>query len=182
MLAAVMVITLAACVGEVDVPEAEPTANETATPPPVFASEEEALAAAVETYEGFLAQSDQILAEGGAGAERIDRFLMGEVEASERAGYAEMVGLGLRTEGSTKVTNAELQSFEPNAAEGKGIVRAYACVDVSGLRVFDRTGALVDVSHRPNDTPFELAFDLDTAADPPLVVSEKSVWLGHGVC
>ena len=39
------------------------------TATPVFASDEEALAAAVEAYEKYLAVSDQIAQEGGAGAD-----------------------------------------------------------------------------------------------------------------
>ncbi|MCU1579569.1 MAG: hypothetical protein JWP19_1773 [Rhodoglobus sp.] len=159
-------------------PTVTPTPQPSSTP--VFASDEEALAAAEAAYRAFQKTSDEILAEGGTRPERIDAFAVGAAADTEKEGFADFVRKGYRSTGLTTFDNFSLEAFDPLAAEGRDIVRAYLCSDVSGVNVVDLTGTSVVAPDRPTKTAFEVGFDLR----PPLllVVSSKDVWDGGGVC
>jgi len=159
-----------------------PVATLAPTGTPLFSSDEEALAAAEEAYGAYLAVSDQILNEGGAGAERIDAVVTSEIAAIEKAGYLDLANAGLRTVGRTTFFGTVLQRFEAEPASGRDVVTVYLCSDVSGVDVLDAGGNSVVSPDRPPLTAFEVAFDLADGSFVTLVVSREEPWSDSGVC
>src|SRR5690554_1538774 len=88
---AVAVALLTGCATET--PAITPAPDPAVTP--VFASDEEALAAAVEAYEAYWYALSEILEDAGSGEERIDEFATAEQAARDKADFAE-----LRTSGN----------------------------------------------------------------------------------
>jgi hypothetical protein len=147
-----------------------------------FANDEEALAAAQETYEEFMAIANVVIVEGGAYPERIDDIATAAVATVEKEGFADFAARNLSISGSSIVRSATLQSYTPQAQDGQAIVKAYFCIDISAVDVVDKTGTPVANTTRPDTTPFEITFDLIETSPPRLVVSAKNVWDGDGVC
>lgn len=147
-----------------------------------FANDEEALAAAKATYEDFMAVANTIMVEGGASPDRLDTVATREVAEPEKEGFKELASRELTFSGASTIRAAVLQTYAPRAKDGRSIVRAYFCVDVSAVEVRDETGASVVNPARPIATPFEVAFDLVENDPPRLLVSAKNLWGGDGVC
>ncbi|PRY69330.1 hypothetical protein B0I08_1022 [Glaciihabitans tibetensis] len=154
-------------------------AAETPTPAPLFSTDEEALAAARATYEGFLAATDAILADSGAGAERLDAFAEPDVVETELQGFQRFNSGGLRLMGQTTIENFALQS---RSLANEVVVTAYACANVADVDVVDATGSSVVTDTRPDLTPFELTFSVSKDSPTGLAVASKFVWQGGGVC
>ncbi|WP_168627971.1 hypothetical protein [Cryobacterium sp. BB307] len=151
----------------------EPTV--TARPPavdPVFASDEEALAAAVEAYERYLAVADEVRADGGADADRISSVVTTNQLPDELESFERLRELGLITRGLSMFDSAELQSMAP--AKGGIAVTIYACYDASGIEVVDSVGSV----SRPNPTRqlFELTFESDLTNEKHLLLARSAPW------
>ena len=171
--ALVLVGTLSASGCASEAPAADPTPTPSATP--LFASDEEALAAAEEAYAAYLAVTDEIYAEGGAGSDRLASVAAGTLLEADSTGMADVAKLGYRSVGETKFDSFSLQSYSPNAADLKSIVVAYLCQDVSGVDVFDPSGSSVVSDDRPDRTRLEVTFDgLEDSRQ--LLVSNKVAW------
>jgi len=171
--ALVLVGTLSASGCASEAPAADPTPTLSATP--LFASDEEALAAAEEAYAAYLAVTDEIYAEGGAGSDRLASVAAGTLLEADSTGMADVAKLGYRSVGETKFDSFSLQSYSPNAADLKSIVVAYLCQDVSAVDVFDPSGSSVVSDDRPDRTRLEVTFDgLEDSRQ--LLVSNKVAW------
>jgi hypothetical protein len=170
------VLSLGACQQQHDpiVPSPAPSAT------PVFASDEEALAAAEEAYRAYQTVEDAIGHDGGAGLERLNTVATDEALESTNSSFASFREAGYRSVGETHFTDLVLQQYAPNVAEGKGIVTAYVCLDVSDIDVLDKTETSVVSASRPPRQPFELAFDLSEGSS--LILSSRTPWTGSGVC
>lgn len=174
---ALAALLLSACVPSAPVATSEPTS----APTPVFESEAEALAAAEEAYAAYQQVSDEILAEGGTNPNRIDSVVGSDLAEVEKVGFAEFTQKGLHSVGRTTFGNMTIQSFDPEAPLGADIIRVFLCSDVSGVDVLDGSGASVVSAERPARTAFEAGFEIGSSGRT-LVVSNKDVWSGDGVC
>lgn len=144
---------------------------------PVFGSDEEALAAAEESYKRYLAVSDQIFAEGGANPERLADVASGAFLDASITGFEKFQSNGWKSIGTSKADSFELQQVaSPGTSESLVIV--YACTDVSGIDVLDASGQSVVSPSRPDRTFFEVSFDL---VGQGLLVGGREVW-GDGSC
>jgi len=177
-LAAVVLGTLAGCVGDDPalVPPPEPTST------PVFASDEEALAAAEQAYAAYFRASDSILNDGGADPERLQAFASEEMYQLQLGGYREAQLAGLRSVGATVVDSIILQSYDASSSDGEGIVTVYACVDVTNVDLVDATGNSVVSASRPNRTSVEAVFDLSSQDSGHLVLASEEQWAGRERC
>jgi len=171
-------LSLTSCAPDEPVSDAKPTP----TASPLFASEEDALAAARATYEGFLRTSETIVDEDGASSERIDRFATAEVAESEKRGFANLAAANERIVGEIVLEKLLLQSYRPQAPGGLGVVSVYACVNVGDTDVVDENGNSVVAADRPDKTAFEVSFDSYAPSPTKLRLSSKGVWEGGGVC
>lgn len=158
--------TLAGCSDTTRIPDPTPEA----TADPLFASDEEALAAAVEVYEEFLAVSDQILQEGGEQPERLEPLVSAELYESELTGFQNFASSGARLVGSSTITVSELQQRAPGAEPGTEEVIAYFCVSSEETDVVDASGASI----REPGAPVEYAFEVVTAFAPDSAVIESN--------
>ena len=178
----------AACVGglllgAVGCTAAPTPAPRSATPTvaSIFASDEEALAAATEAYANYLRVSDEILMSGGEYPERIEEVTSAQMAESEIEGYLGAQEQKFRSTGGSAFSNLTIQHVAIGQ-ESEGVVTAYVCSDVSGVDVFNEDGESVVAANRPDRTPFEVTFDLADASATRLVVASATVWNGAGVC
>lgn len=153
-------------------PTPMPTAPPEPSIAPVFASDEEALAAAEEAYGRFLETVDAILASGGSDPERLRPLVSDSMFEKELEGFVTLQsrgwhGVGLRTFTLT------LQSYDESE------VHVYACDDVSATDVVDSGGASMVADGRLAQYPFEVTFELNAGT---LIVAAKELWNGGGVC
>lgn len=138
----------------------------------MFASDEEALAAAEEAYGKYLATVDTILADGGVNPERLKPLVTLALYEHEREGFATYTSKGWYGVG-TRTFTLELQQYDSNG------VTVYSCDDLTDTDVVDASGASVVSETRENEYAFEVGFDLN---DGSLVVASKNLWDGGGVC
>jgi predicted small lipoprotein YifL len=153
-----------------------PTLPPTPTATPVFASEEEALAAAEAAYAAYLEMSNLISSEGGVDPERIEPFVTDQRLVDELRGFGTLSELNLRTVGTSSFTVLELQRYEES--DGGAEIAFYACSDLSGSRVIDEAGE--DVTPPERDDRMVLEVVLRTI--PPLdrlVLESDETWLGQ---
>lgn len=152
-------------------PELSPTPSPSPSTEPVFASEEEALAAAEATYAEFLATMDAIFADGGRTPERLLQVSSDEVYAHEASGFANMRSEG--RSGTGHVTfSMKLQSFTDS-----GTVTTYVCEDISETDILDEHGVSQVVPGRMTLLGYEVRFE-----GTPLVVSSRTFWTGPDLC
>ncbi|MBM7505978.1 hypothetical protein ACFPER_02600 [Agromyces aurantiacus] len=175
LLAGATLATLAACAPAEPEPTAAPTSPSETADAPVFASDEEALAAAVAAYEAYLVASDAITADGGEGVDRIDGVTSAEFAKMSKTDFAAFRHAGLRTEGATAIDSPRLIEVADNAQA----VSFYACQDVSSVRVLN--SAQEDVT--PSDRDPRLPLVIEAVAEgPQLVIDGNQVWSGDDFC
>ena len=105
--AGLLVITLTGC--QTDDPPIVPQPEPSTTP--LFASEEEALAAAEEAYAGYLAASDAVLAGGGLDPERTYPFLTETMQEQQVKSLKLYLDSGWHTSGASIFDRFEVQQF-----------------------------------------------------------------------
>lgn len=176
--AAVLIVMLAGCDGREPPVTPVPTLSVT----PVFASDEEALAAAEESYKRYLAVSDQILQQSGSDPDRIDAVATSNVADDEKVGFKSFADHAYRSVGNTTFHNMQLEFYEPASQSGTDLIRVYVCTDSSNVDVVDSSGQSVLPANRQSEVAFEIGFDQLDRAKGPLVLSSKVVWEGGGVC
>jgi len=154
------------------VPQPEPSST------PLFASEEEALAAAEEAFAAYLAVLDLISGEGGSAPERLTSVATPAVVEHETAGFLEMQASGEHTVGSRSFDSMTLQSTDPTSRDTT--VVTYACQDFGNIDVLDSRGSSVLSGNRQLRYPLVISFD--TRADDSLWVADVDDWTGEDFC
>ncbi|QAY72993.1 hypothetical protein ET445_06185 [Agromyces protaetiae] len=155
----------------------EPSASATEAPEvePIFASDEEALAAAVEAYDAYLAVSNQILNDGGREPERIRGHATPEYAEKLIEGYNSYLENDVSTEGSNTFDTVTLSNWD--VTEGRADVQIYLCLDVSSTSVFKHG---VDVT--PVDRQLRTALIITLEGTDALQLSGSDRWSGHDFC
>jgi hypothetical protein len=148
---------------------------------PIFASDDEALAAAEEAYRAFQQTSDQILADGGENPERLEGFATPEAIAVEREGYAELKSKDWRASGHTLIDSVTLESYTVGATPDETRVVVYACVDLSETKLTDAGGTSVVSPDRKSRLPFETSFAYSEDVGR-LLLDSKLAWTGADFC
>ncbi|MGH3705479.1 MAG: hypothetical protein ACRDT9_12675 [Agromyces sp.] len=173
--AGVVALLLSGCAGAAPAPSPSPSAD---AADPIFASDEEALAAAVEAYEAFESVSHSIATDGGEDPDRIrptvtDTYAVGLLEE-----FDQYRALGLHVVGSSSLDSFELAEFSSTA--DSAFVTIYVCRDVTGVQVIDEAGADVTPADRSDRTP--LIADLIAETGGELVVGGVELWPGDDFC
>jgi hypothetical protein len=166
------VLLLGGCGGGDPLPTLPPTPSAT----PIFASEEEALAAAEEAYAAYVEMSDLISSEGGVEPERIAPFVTERRFADELRGFNTLRDSGLRISGRATFEVIELQ--RATELDGDFEVAFYACVDLSGSRVVNAQGADVTPTDREELLFSEVVVRTENGALPLLLESDDQ-WPGE---
>jgi len=167
---------LAACADTTRIP---PAPTDTDAAELLFASDEEALAAAVEAYEEFLTVSGAILQDGGSNPERLRPLVSEEVYESELVGFRDVEEQGLRATGESRLVGARLQQRIADTASATELVVSYICVSRADSDVLDADGQSVVNA----DAPTELSFEVETEhAAGSSIVTSKVFWGDVSVC
>jgi len=162
-------LVLTGCVGGDPLPTLPPEPTST----PIFASEEEALAAAEEAYAAYLEMSNLISSEGGVAPERIAPLVTEERLDDELRGFATVRENGLRIVGSTTFEILEIQRVEFDDSDAE--VTFYACWDASDSRVLDESGADVTPTDRIVVAVLEVSV-VTVGGEQPLVLASDVQW------
>jgi hypothetical protein len=165
-------LLLAGCGGGDPIPTLPPTPTAT----PIFASEEEAFAAAEDAYAAYREMSDRISAEGGASPERITAFVTETRLTDELRGFATLREAGLRIEGEASFEVLSVQKYEELGIDAEVVF--YACSDLSGSRVLDETGRDVTPTDRQDRLMLEVVLRTVNGA-LPLLLESDNVWPGE---
>jgi hypothetical protein len=153
-------------------PTPRPDPSPTATP--LFATDEEALAAAEEAYRAYQAVSDLIFSEGGIGIDRLESVVTGEQLKVDSAGFRDIADLGYHSVGNTSFRDLELQSQTSDFGIANVVV--YLCEDVSGVDVLDRNGVSIVPAERPDVVRYEVGFTGKEGQPKTLLVESREVW------
>ena len=178
ILAAGLAITLGGCVKDDGPIVPKPLPSST----PIFASDEEALAAAEEAYGEYLGVLDEIFYDGGAKPDRLATVATDKLVQLQSDGFSRTAQKGWHSVGSTAFDSAILQSYTSNPGEGDPLISMYLCVDVSGLDVLDADGSSVVSPDRPARSPFQVTLEVRDSASPDLLVSGDEPWTGSDFC
>ncbi|MEY4533287.1 MAG: hypothetical protein RI926_1056 [Actinomycetota bacterium] len=163
-------IALAGCSTQQPEPQASSTSAEEK---PLFASDEEALAAAQAAYAHYLEVSDQIARDGGANAERLKGLLSDELMSSQLNTYSSVSKAGLKAIGASVFDRFQLQSWNGEKLSN------YVCLNVENIKVFDG----LQVDRTPSDRPDLLPMSLSWSTNGGKFVLESSdVWTGENFC
>lgn len=164
-------------------PEPAPRASETSVPTdaPVFASDEEALAAATEAYATYLAAGDAAEEAGTPSREHFLSLSSGEAHESDLSVAASFDEKGWKQVGSTSFDSMTIQSAEINEDE-KLEIRVYVCLDVTNSDIVDSSGVSVSQSDRPLRMPLAVAFVGTDQSNDHFQMTESRVWSGSNFC
>ncbi|WP_309105171.1 hypothetical protein [Microbacterium sp.] len=140
-----------------------PAPEPTPTPTAAFASEEEAFAAAEETYRAYIDAFNAVDLQDPSTFEVIHAHTTGDYQADERRQLSELNAEGYVRTGAIVVTE-----FTGVSAEGYQVV-ARTCEDVSNVDFRDATGSSLVDPDRPSTYALEVTFQ---ASDGELRISE----------
>lgn len=162
-----------------------PQASDVDPPPqpttaPVFASDEEALAAATDAYKAYLAMSDLIAQEGGKDPERIAPFVTEETLTEQVGQFLPYSQGALHSAGSTTFDSVALQQ-SVQSLNGIAEIEVYLCLDVSAVTVLDDSGSDVTPADRMSRLPLEIGFQ-STSTSSDLFLNRSEIWQGSNFC
>lgn len=163
-------IALAGCTTQQ--PETQASAT-SAEEKPLFATDEEALAAAQAAYAHYLEVSDQIARDGGANPERLKYLLSEEQYQLEVTSFAGYTSSGIHSTGLMKFDSTHL------ANSGINNLSVYLCLDSSQSRIFDGSGEDVTPIGRIDRWPLFVSFESKNGS---LVISGSETWSGTNFC
>lgn len=169
-------LTLVACV-----PDDEPVRPDPSpTAPPIFASDEEALAAAEAAYGAYVVVSDSVLQEAGADPERALTFVTAEFREEAAAGFTLFAENQWRSEGATTFDSVELQQYSESNEVAE--ITLYLCLDVTDTRIIDSAG--LDVTPTTRDPRLPLVVEMESASEysTDLLQAGSEVWSGNDFC
>ena len=171
-----LALVLTGCVGS-PAPTQSPTPTEAA---PIFASDEEALAAAEQAYAAQLALVDELSHAGGETTDRLEEIATPEYASGISASLQRLNEAGMHTTGTTTYDNFDLiEQFE---VDGVAHVSAYVCLDVGDTRVIDAVGADVTPADRRVRAPLQVSLESNADGANQLVVAGAEPWSGDDFC
>jgi hypothetical protein len=162
-------LLLSGCGGGDPIPTLPPTPSAT----PIFASEEEALAAAEEAYAAYLEMSNLIGRDGGADPDRIAPLVTTDRLDVELRGFETLRESELRLVGQTTFEVIEVQRVGQVGADFEVVF--YACWDASLSRVTNAAGEDVTPHDRVDRLVLEV-FMTTEGGELPLLLASDDTW------
>jgi hypothetical protein len=149
--------------------------------PPIFASNDEALAAAQAAYTKYLTAGDTA---GAIGTESWNTYLS-LTTGSEHAGVLKaretMRENGWSFTGTTTFDSMVIQSSNA-LPDGSWEIRAYLCLDLSGSDMVDNSGVSRINHGRQRRSPMVVVFVSSQDSPEQLLISESPIWSGSNFC
>jgi hypothetical protein len=152
------------------------TRDPTPSSTPIFATEEEALAAATAAYAAYVSVSDQVFMDGGARPERLEAVATGEQLRANVVGFREAAEKSYRSTGGTAFDSVSLQGLFAEHPNGVGIVGIYLCEDVTKVDVINERGTSVVSASRPGRSGYQATFDWSANSPSRLLLASKEPW------
>ena len=175
-----LALMLTGCVGAT---EATPTPTSTQVAPtesaPIFASDEEALAAAVGAYQSYLDVAQMIGEDGGRDPERILDVASASYSEPAIAEYEALNERGYRITGRGDISATSL--IERSAPHELPEVSIYACVGVGTTLLVNEAGSDITPKDRKQVVPMVLGFTAETSAQH-LLLNTSDPWSGDDFC
>jgi hypothetical protein len=144
--------------------------------PPVFASEEEAFAAAEETYRAYVDAVNDVDLSDPSTFDPVFELTTGELNASDRTGLSNYHADGVQVAGRSEIRSIEAASIDLQG----GSYGLAVCLDVSSIQVTDPNGnSLVDPDR------VDVQSYVVTAVHPPADPGDlklQSIAPGDGSC
>ena len=163
---------------------APPTSGKPPAPVPsptaLFASDEEALAAAEEAYRAYQRVSDAILIDGGADPERLLEVATQAQYEYEKVGYDATLAANERGSGVSTFDSMTIQNRNDAIDSEKPTITVLVCDDYSSVDVFDSAGYSVVSPDRPDRFPRVATFVPSATAE--LLVASTTEWTGESFC
>ena len=145
----------------------------------MFASDEEALAAAEVAYRKYVAVSDQIAIDGGAGAERLADTVTTEYFITGQSDFVFYQEGNLRGIGMTGVDTFRVQAIQQELGRTK--VDAYVCLRLQDARTIDANQKDVTPPNRENNLPLVVSLVAGSPGNN-FLVDGGEVWTGPNFC
>lgn len=145
--AALLAVPLALGACGPDPSRGRPTATPAPTSTALYASDEEALAAAEEVYREYLDATNS-----GPDFARLANVTTPEWLAYEKSASERQAATGLSAVGSSEMLSFELQAYSLNE------IVVYVCLDVSRVRIVNKQGADVTPTDRADKGTLEVRF------------------------
>lgn len=149
-----------------------PTASPRAPSPSAsgFASDEEAFAAAEQTYRNYVDALNQVDLSDPSTFEAVYAWTTGDANLAERANLEKMHDSNLHVEGRTIVS-----AFRGiSAAPTKLLVTAHVCTDITEVRVSDQAGNQLTDGDRPNGYTLEVQFQWSAESPSGSLISSST--------
>ncbi|WP_346233725.1 hypothetical protein [Parafrigoribacterium mesophilum] len=175
-LAAAFALLLGGCVPQSRPVQPKPSPSSS----PIFASDEEALAAATKAYAAYLDMEDEIAQDGGNNPDRLAPFVTPEQMVAERKAFTKLLESGKHQLGSTSFRIASLQQSDQNV-DGRASVGAYICADISAVSYSGGASGITPTSV-PKLIGIEAGFEGETPGSDQLLVARSVPWAGTGIC
>lgn len=172
-----ILLVLTACVPAPDVVvPVEPTGAQ-----PVFASDEEALAAAVAAFEEYQSVAYGLYLAGSPDFETLQGLVTDEWFQQEVRSAEEFESDGLTIDGGATTIESRLQQWWEEPA-GVAHVVVYICEDISATRIIDARGKDVTPVDRDDTVPIEVVLVSSSLDLNSLLISEVRPWAASGFC
>lgn len=143
---------------------------------PVYASEEEALAAAEEAYGAYVDALNSLGQSGWKESAGLSEVARGPALTEQLASATELASKGYRQVGASTFDHVTIQQYDSHHPV---LITLYLCIDVSAVDVVDANGRSVVSTERPERQPREV--DIDDV-DGSLKVSRSDAWSGDDFC
>jgi hypothetical protein len=164
-----------------EAPDADAQSSDSATLAPLFASDEEALAAATAAYAEYQAVSDAIAVDGGSDSARMAEVVTDDNLAVSVEGYDWFRERGAHLVGESQFDSVELQAVADNG-DGTAVITVYLCADVSQTRLVDQDGRDLTPPDRPERLPLEVDVAVDAREPSSALVERSDLWKGENLC
>ncbi|PFG30388.1 hypothetical protein [Paramicrobacterium agarici] len=157
---------------------AEPEKTPTPTKTAIFASEDEALQAAVDVYQQYSAAYDEALSSAEPDYSAVSKYAT-ERFISELVAADEEVANGSMVEGTSSFDTVSLVDFDHRSDPVKVDIKL--CRDVSKQAIVDANGKDITPDERLERFPFEVLLVWDDA-NSTLKVDDLGSWQGENFC
>lgn len=144
---------------------------------PLFASDEEALAAAERAYAAYVAALDELGVRGWDDPSSLEAVATGSVLANDQARALEYASNQIKQAGSARFSIHSLQTY---SAFAPARVSFYVCLDVSEVDLVDAEGESIVSNERDDVVPLEVAVSGESAE--ALRVERSELWTGDSYC
>ncbi|WP_306894706.1 hypothetical protein [Agromyces albus] len=176
--AGAIALALSGCTGAPG-PTPTPSAS-TDTAEPIFASDEEALAAAEASYVRYLEVVDKLTQDGGSDPDRVRDVATPAYAVELLDSLQRLRESGNHTVGATRYEDMRL--IERGESDGSAKVSVYLCLDVSDIRVVNAGGSDVTPADRAARAPIQAQFESSANNSAELLPSGSESWSGDDFC